>query len=94
VTGHSKPIENSFTLGLNRVVSLSTDKTVRMTNLSTLKLEQVIPVRYNYYSGCQIDWNCCLTGGISKNIDGFDLRSKKMVFSHQLKLPIIQISEI
>lgn len=81
-------------LGLNKIVSFSTDKTIRLTNLSILKLEQVVPVKNNYYTGCQIDWNCCLTGGISQSMDIFDIRSRRLVFSHRCKFPVIQLCEM
>jgi hypothetical protein len=64
VTGHSKPIDNSFQLARNNIITLSTDQTVRSTNLSTLQIESIIPVSMNYYSGCPLDWNSVLLGGI------------------------------
>lgn len=41
-TGHTKPIEYSFLMNKNSVVSLSFDKSIRVTNLITEELTCVI----------------------------------------------------
>ena len=38
VTGHTNSIENSFILGRNKIVTLSTDLTIRSINLTTTQI--------------------------------------------------------
>lgn len=94
VTGHSKAIENSFQVGRNSIITLSTDQTVRSTNLSTLQVESVIPVSMNYYSGCQFDWSSILLGGIGDYLSIFDIRCKKLIRSKKLSFNATQITKI
>jgi hypothetical protein len=46
-----------------------------------------------YYSGCQLDWNSLLLGGIGSNLSIFDARGRRMTHS-KLSFPTTQISKI
>lgn len=81
-------------MGQNRVISMSTDKTIRSTNLAIQQVEQVIRVSSDYYSGCPLDWNAVLLGGLSKSLEIFDIRSKKLISTAKPDIPIIQICEM
>lgn len=94
MTGHSKDIENSVILGENRVVTLSTDKTMRVVNLTTQQMEQIIRVKADYFTGCQLDWNTLLVGGQGQHLDIFDVRSKRVIGAVRLSLPVVQICEM
>jgi hypothetical protein len=92
VTGHSKPIENSLILGRNRVVSLSSDLTVRCANLCTQQIEAIFPVSMTYYSGCEVDWNSAILGGIGPNLSIFDFRGRRVIGGNKLPFSVIQVS--
>jgi WD40 repeat protein len=94
VTGHTKTIENSIILGRNKIITLSTDKTVRTINLSTNQFESIIPVDIDFYSGCPIDWNTIMLAGIGPKINIYDIRNKKLTKTNKLNHDIIQISKI
>lgn len=81
VTGHSKHIENSFILSRNKIVTLSTDRTIRCTNLATEQLDSIAAVSADYYSGCPLDWNSALVAGTGKKIDMYDSRTPKIALS-------------
>ena len=81
-------------MGFSRLLSMSADRSVRIVNLSTQKLEQVVKTNKDYYSGCQIDWNTVLLGGVSKTLDMMDIRCKKMIYSQGLDFPVLQICEM
>lgn len=76
-TGHDKSIEHSFLINKSSVVSLSSDKSVRVTNLLAEQLTSIIQTDVELLSGCQIDCNTILAGGNSKNIKIFDLRARR-----------------
>ena len=78
-------------MGTNRIITMANDNSLRVTNLATQQLEQVIKINKEYYSGLQYDWNTVMAGGLGKSLDILDLRSKKIVHSHQLHLPVLQI---
>lgn len=59
------------------VVTLSPDKTVRFVNLTTEQVSSVIQTDVELLSGCQIDYNTILAGGISKNVKVYDVRTRK-----------------
>lgn len=63
---------------------MSTDKTIRCVNLATLQMESIMPVSMDFYSGCQMDWNSIMLGGISKYLMIYDMRAKKIVKAHKL----------
>lgn len=94
VTGHSKDVENSVMMGESRMVSFSTDKTMRVANLATEQMEHIIRVKTDYYAGCQLDWNTLLVGGQGQQLDIFDIRSKRVGGSVRLNLSVIQICEM
>lgn len=48
----------------------------------------------DYYSGCPMDWNTLLLGGIGTKMDIYDPRSKRLISTHKLTNDIIQISKI
>lgn len=76
-TGHKKSIEHSFLLNKSSVVSFSSDKSLRLTNLTTEQVSCIIRTEVELLSGCQIDYNTILAGGNSKMISLYDIRSKK-----------------
>lgn len=59
------------------VVSLSSDKTIRLTNLVTGQISSIIQTDVELLSGCQVDYNVMLAGGNSKAIKVCDLRARK-----------------
>ena len=73
---------------------MSTDKTLRVCNLSTQQLEQLIRVNNFYYSGVATDWSTVMVAGLSKSIDIFDTKSRKLINTRKLDIPVVQISEI
>ena len=81
-------------MGDNKMVTLSTDKTVRVANLATQQLELVARTNKDFYSGCQFDWNSVLLGGHSQYLDILDIRSKKLISSQILNIPVLQICEM
>lgn len=92
VTGHNRPIESSLILGRNKVVSLSSDLTVRCVNLCTQQIEVIFPVSMTYYSGCAVDWNSAILGGIGSNLSIFDFRGRRVMGGTKLKFNVVQIS--
>lgn len=92
VTGHTRPIENSLILGRNRLVSLSSDLTVRCVNLCTQQIEAIFPVSMGYYSGCEVDWNSAILGGIGPNLSIFDFRGRRVIGGNKLPFKVTQIS--
>lgn len=76
-TGHEKAIESSFLMNKSSVVSLSSDKSLRMTNLMTEQIVSIVHTDVELLSGCQIDYNVILAGGNSKNIKVYDIRARK-----------------
>lgn len=36
----------------------------------------------DYYSACPLDWNTAILGGTGKKLEIYDIRSKKLIFSH------------
>ena len=81
-------------IGSNRLVTLSTDKSVRVVNLATMQLDQVIKTGKDYFSGCQFDWNTAILGGHSKSLDILDIRSKRLITSKMINIPVLQICEM
>lgn len=81
-------------MGTNRIVTMANDNSLRVANLATQQLDQVIKTNKYYYSGCQVDWNTVLVGGLGKSLDILDLRSKRLIYSHELHIPVLQICEI
>lgn len=59
------------------VISLSSDKSIRLTNLTTEQISCIIRTEVELLAGCQIDYNVILAGGNSKMISLYDIRSKK-----------------
>lgn len=76
-TGHKKSIQHSFLLNKSSVVSFSSDKSLRLTNLTTEQVSCIIRTEVELLSGCQIDYNTILAGGNSKMMSLYDIRSKK-----------------
>jgi hypothetical protein len=58
-----------------KIVTLSSDKTIRISNLSTESVERLIYVNQDLYSGCSIDYNTIIVGGMRKQLKVFDSRS-------------------
>lgn len=69
-------------MGTNRVVTMANDNSLRVANLATQQLEQVIKTNKDNYAGFQLDWNTVLVGGLGKSLDIMDLRTKKLIYSH------------
>ena len=63
------------------MISLSTDRTIRCTNLATEEIESITHVSTDYYSGYALDWNTALVAGTGKKLDIFDSRTPKIAFS-------------
>jgi WD40 repeat protein len=92
LTGHNRPIDNSLILGRNRVITLSSDLTIRSINLCTQQIEAIFPVSMSYYSGCEVDWNSAILGGIGANLSIFDFRGRRAIGSSKLPFSVTQIS--
>lgn len=69
-------------MGTNRVVTMANDGSLRVANLATQQLEQVLKTNKDYYAGCQLDWNTVLVGGFGKSLDILDLRTKRLIYTH------------
>lgn len=61
------------------VVSLSTDKSMRFTNISTGEIDNIIRTEFDLISGTQIDFNTVLAGGQSRRLQGFDRRLNRKI---------------
>ncbi len=77
----------------NKCLTISTDKTIRLTDLILEQLSSVIKIDHDLTSSCQIDHHCSIFGGFTQKLPFYDLRMKKSIFT-QVKIdsPLIQIT--
>ena len=69
------------------VVSLSTDKSMRFTNISTGEIDNIIRTEFDLISGTQIDFNTVLAGGQSRRLQGFDRRLNRKISNIKVQIP-------
>ena len=91
-TGHKRAIEHSFLMNKTHVVSFSSDKSIRFSNIAVEEITTVVETNFEPLTGCQLDYNSVISGGNYKSLKMFDLRLKKGILGPiPLKWDLVQV---